>query len=515
MIEKIVLNVGSWIEKWARIQPEKIALISEDVSYSYLELNRRVNRLCNFFLDMGMVKGDRVAVLLRNCRQYIELFLALSKAGGILVPLNWRLALPETEFIVRDSSPRFIIFDEEFAGNAAMLRERLSVFKEVFCTSGESKRVGEVPDWAIEYESSIMAYPDSKPNIPWQTGAEDPHIIMYTSGTTGLPKGAILSHQKTFFNVLNAGIYFDLTSKDIAMIARPLFHSGGLIVEFAPILYKGGTAIIKKRFSPQQILEVVEKERVTVLELPATVYNIMLHECDISKYDLTSIKCFFTGGERIPVALLKAYAEKGIIISQIYGLTEVSTIFWLPASRAIEKMGSVGQPAFHGEVRVVDGKGKPVKAGEIGEIAVKGPIVMNGYWKRPDLTRQVMKGGWLHTGDLARFDEDGFAYIVDRKKDMFISGGENVYPAEVEKALLGHPAILDVAVVGVSDEKWGEVGKAFIVLRSGCSLQAEDVQTFLGDHLGRYKIPKYVEFIEKLPKTASGKIKKHILKQKR
>jgi len=512
MIEKIILNVGSWIEKWARIQPEKIALISEDVPYTYVDLNRRVNRLSNFLLDMGIEKGDRVAVLLRNCRQYIEIFLALSKIGGILVPLNWRLALPETEFIMRDSGPRFIIFDEEFIGNAAMLREKLPVFKEIFCTSGEGEKISEVPDWASEYESSIMKYPDTTPNIPWESGAEDPHIIMYTSGTTGLPKGAILSHQKTFFNVLNAGIYFDLTSHDIVMIARPLFHSGGLIVEFAPILYRGGTAIIKKRFSPQQILEVVEKERVTILELPATVYNNMLHECDIEKYDLSSVKCFFTGGERIPVALLRAYAEKGIIISQIYGLTEVSTIFWLPARRAIEKMGSVGQPAFHGEVRIVDGKGKPVKAGEIGEIAVKGPIVMNGYWKRPDLTRQVIKGGWLHTGDLAKFDEDGFAYIVDRKKDMFISGGENVYPAEVEKALFGHPAILDAAVVGVPDEKWGEVGKAYIVLKDGYSIGAEDVRAFLGEHLGRYKIPKYVEFMEKLPKTASGKIKKHVLK---
>ncbi|MBP1745668.1 MAG: long-chain fatty acid--CoA ligase [Deltaproteobacteria bacterium] len=512
MIEKIVLNVGSWIEKWARIHPEKIALISEDVPYSYLDLNRRVNRLSNFFLDMGMEKGDRVAVLLRNCRQYIEIFLALSKTGGILVPLNWRLALPETEFIVRDSSPRFIIFDEEFAGNAAMLRERISVFKEIFCTSGESKRTSEVPDWAIEYESSLMTYPDSSPYTAWESGGEDPHIIMYTSGTTGLPKGAILSHQKTFFNVLNAGIYFDLTSHDIAMIARPLFHSGGLIVEFAPILYRGGTAIVRKRFSAQQILEVVEKERVTILELPATVYNIMLHECDIARYDLTSVKCFFTGGERIPVALLKAYAEKGIIISQIYGLTEVSTIFWLPASRAMEKMGSVGQPAFHGEVRIVDGKGKPVKSGEIGEIAVKGPIVMNGYWKRPDLTRQVMKGGWLHTGDLARFDEDGFAYIVDRKKDMFISGGENVYPAEVEKALFGHPAILDAAVVGVPDDKWGEVGKAFIETKEGHSIAIDEIRSFLDDKLARYKIPQYIEFIKKLPKTASGKIKKNLLK---
>ena len=512
MIEKMVLNIGCWIEKWARIQPKKIALISEGVPYTYRNLNQRINRLSNFLLYMGMEKGDRVAVLLRNCRQYIEIFLALSKTGGILVPLNWRLALPETEFIVRDSSPRFIIFDEEFMGNAAMLREKLPVFKEIFCTSGENKRVCEVPTWAIDYESSIMTYPDSEPNIPWESGAQDPHIIMYTSGTTGLPKGAILSHQKTFFNVLNAGIYFDLTSHDIVMVARPMFHSGGLIVELAPILYRGGTVIVRKRFSPQEILETVENERVTVLELPATVYNIILNECDISKFDLSSVKCFFTGGERIPVALLKAYAEKGIIISQIYGLTEVSTIFWLPAGRAIEKMGSVGQPAFHGEVKIVDGKGKPVKAGEIGEIVVKGPIVMSGYWKRPDLTRQVMRGGWLQTGDLARFDEDGFAYIVDRKKDMFISGGENVYPAEVEKALFSHPSVLDAAVIGVTDKKWGEVGKAFIVPKEGCSISADEIRSFLEDKLARYKIPQHIEFIKKLPKTASGKIKKNLLK---
>jgi fatty-acyl-CoA synthase len=215
------------------------------------------------------------------------------------------------------------------------------------------------------------------------------------------------------------------------------------------------------------------------------------------------------------VPLLKDLKEKGLLISQIYGLTEASTLFWLPIERAEEKMGSVGSPVLHGDISIIDERGIPVLPGEIGEIIVRGPIVMNGYWKRPDLTKEVIKDGWLHTGDLARMDEEGFVYIVDRKKDMFISGGENVYPAEIEKALLAHPKILDVAVVSIPDEKWGEVGKAFIVLKEGQQLQYKEIASFLQDKLGKYKIPKNIECVEKLPKTASGKIKKRLLKDAR
>jgi fatty-acyl-CoA synthase len=269
---------------------------------------------------------------------------------------------------------------------------------------------------------------------------------------------------------------------------------------------------VKKRFRPHEILETIQKHRVTILELPATVYNFILEECEIDRYDLTSLKCCFTGGERVPVSLLKTLAEKGLIVSQIYGLTEASTLFWLPTGKAQEKVGSVGQPVFYSEVKVVDEHGKSVKIGEIGEIIVKGPIVMSGYWNSQDLTEEVIKDGWLHTGDLAKVDEEGFVYIVDRKKDMFISGGENVYPAEIEKVLFDHPKILDAAVVGVEDKRWGEVGKAYIVVKEGQSIKAEEIYEFLKDKLAKYKIPKYIEFTEKLPKTASGKIKKRLLK---
>jgi fatty-acyl-CoA synthase len=505
------INVGNWIRKWATIQPDKTALIEEGTQYSYRNLNRRINRLSNFLLGAGLKQGDRVAVLLRNCHEYIEIFFALSKIGGILVPLNWRLVLPELEFIIEDSGSRFIIFDGDFINNAITLQEKIPMDLAIVCTTEES-RIKSLPDWMVDYEAALDSCSDLEPQMAWPAGGEDAHILMYTSGTTGLPKGAMLSHRKTFFNVLNADIYFNLSRHDIAIIVRPMFHSGGLIVDMAPVLYKGGTIVIKRRFGFTEILETAEQYKVTILELPATVYNFMLEECDITQYELSTVKCCFTGGERVPIALLQSFAEKGITISQIYGLTEASTIFWLPIDKAIAKMGSVGQPVVHGEVSIVDGRGKNVNSGEIGEIIVRGPILMSGYWKRPDLTKKVIKDGWLYTGDLARMDEDGYVYIVDRKKNMFISGGENVYPAEVEKALFSHPAVLDVAVIGIPDKKWGEAGKAFIEPKEGQSITTDEIRAFLVDKLARYKIPQYIEFIGKLPKTASGKIKKNLLK---
>lgn len=511
--EERLINVGTWIERWSYIQPEKIAVYSNDIPYDYKTLNDRINKLANILVERNIKKGDRVAVLMHNCIQYVEIFFAVSRIGCILVPLNWRLAMPELEFIIKDSKSRMIIFEEEFTESMAKMRKKITVEHYISSCPVEDGHSRHSHYWIEDYESLMDKAKDESPDIPWQSGDDDTHIIMYTSGTTGVPKGAMLSHKKTFYNVLNANIYFDLTRKDVAIIARPLFHSGGLIVELAPVLYKGATAIIKRRFSPEDILKTIEEHRVTILELPATVYNFILHDCDISKYDISTVKCFFTGGERVPVSLLAAYAEKGIHISQIYGLTEASTLFWLPYDMAHKKMGSVGKPVFHADVRIVDEKNNPVPRGTVGEIIVRGPVVMNGYWGKPELTKKVIKDGWLYTGDLATMDEDGFVYIVDRKKDMFISGGENVYPAEVEKALLSHPDVHDAAVIGVEDEKWGEVGKAFIVLKQEKHTKEEDIYRFLNEKLARYKIPKYIVFVDKLPKTASGKIRKSLLKE--
>jgi len=503
-----LINIGDWIRKWSFLQPHKKALIFEDHPFTYQEINQRTNQLCHFLLERGIRKGDRVSVLLYNCHQYIEIFFALSKIGAILVPLNWRLAGPELEFIIKDSGSRMIIIEPEFEEVIASIRPHLNL------SNGDYISVGSpCPDWARDYEKGLLECSVQEPPLQFSVGDEDPHILMYTSGTTGIPKGAILSHRKTFYNALNADIFYNLTSKDIMIVSRPMFHSGGLLVEAAPILYKGGTLILKKRFRSHEILETIQKYRVTLLEMAATVYQFILQECDLNQYDLSSIRCYFTGGERVPKAILKEYYRKGMTLSQIFGQTEASTITFLSPDAAVLKIGSVGLPVFHGEVKIVDKSGKGVSAGEVGEIIIKGPTLMSGYWNRPDLTSETIRDGWLYTGDLARMDEEGYIYIVDREKDMYISGGENVYPAETEKLLHTHPKIFDAGIVGVPDEKWGEVGKAFIVLKPGEAMDNGEVFEFLKGKVAKYKIPKYVELIEELPKTASGKIQKFVLKE--
>jgi len=503
-----LINIGDWIKKWSFLQPNKRALIFEDHPFTYQEINLRTNQLCHFLLERGVQKGDRVSVLLYNCHQYIEIFFALSKIGAILVPLNWRLAGPELEFIIKDSGTRMIIFEPEFEEIITPIRPHLNISNGDFISVGSP-----CPDWANDYEKTLVDYPVHEPNLKTSVGDEDPHILMYTSGTTGIPKGAILSHRKTFFNALNADIFYSLTSKDTMIVSRPMFHSGGLLVEAAPILYKGGTLLLKKRFRSHEILDAVQKYRVTLLELPATLYQFILRECDLTQYDLSSIRSFFTGGERVPKAMLKEYYRKGITISQIFGQTEASTITFLSPDDAVLKIGSVGLPVFYGEVRIVDKTGKEVSPGEVGEIIIKGPTLMSGYWKQPELTAETIRDGWLYTGDLARTDEEGYVYIIDREKDMYISGGENVYPAEIEKVLHTHPKIFDAGIVGVPDEKWGEVGKAFIVLKPGEAMSNGEAFEFLKGKVAKYKIPKYVELIDELPKTASGKIQKFLLKE--
>jgi len=503
-----LINIGDWIKKWSFLQPHKRALIFEDRSFTYQEVNLRTNQLSHFLLEQGVQKGDRISVLLYNCHQYIEIFFALSKIGAILVPLNWRLAGPELEFIIKDSRSRMIIFEPEFVEVIASIRPHLNL------SDGDYISVGSpCPDWAKDYEKGLLKCPVQEPQLHVFVGDEDPHILMYTSGTTGIPKGAILSHRKTFFNALNADIFYNLTSKDIMIVSRPLFHSGGLLVEAAPVLYKGGTLILKKRFRSHEILETIQKYRVTLLEMAATVYQFILQECDLTQYDLSSIRCYFTGGERVPKVMLKEYYRKGITISQIFGQTEASTITFLSPDDAILKIGSVGLPVFHGEVRIVDKTGKDASRGEVGKIIIKGPTLMSGYWNRPDLTAETIRDGWLFTGDLARMDEEGYIYIVDREKDMYVSGGENVYPAEIEKILHTHPKIFNAGIVGVPDEKWGEVGKAFIVLKPGETMGNGEIFEFLKGKVAKYKIPKYAELIEELPKTASGKIQKFLLKE--
>lgn len=501
------MNIGDWIRKWSLLSPQKVAIIDDGHEISYKELNQRSNQVANFLLQKDLHKGDRVGVLLHNCHEYLEIYFALAKVGGILVPLNWRMAAPELSHILNDCGATFLFFGEDFLDTALYIRDNVEEVKDYFSLGQEDIL------WAENYQK-IQTYPSTEPTIFKEPDSEDPHIILYTSGTTGFPKGAVLSYRKTFFNALNANIFYGLTPLDIFLVSRPLFHSGGLLVDSTPALYKGATVIFKRRFSPQEYLETIEKYNVTIIETSATFLNFILKELDLSRYNLRLLKSCYTGGESVSTTMLKEYHNIGIPLSQIFGMTETSIVTWLSTSDAGRKIGSVGKPVLHGEVKILNPDMKQISPAEIGEIVVKGPILMSGYWNKPEVTREVMSNGWFYTGDLATIDDEGFIYIVDRQKDMFISGGENVYPAEVEKIVLTNPKILDVAVYGVPDEKWGEVGKASIILQENTEMSAPEVMEFLHGKIGKFKIPKYVEFVDKFPRTATGKIQKYLLAQR-
>lgn len=503
------MNVGEWIVKQNVVFPNKTAILFEERKITYNELNNRVNCLANALIANGIHKGDRVAALLYNCPEFLEIYFALAKIGAIFVPLNFRLAGQEIKYMLTDSESNFLIFDESFSEMIDSIHPNLSIDLKNYTVLGNSRLT-----WVKSYEEFIVEFPDREPAVTEEVRLEDPQMIMYTSGTTGIPKGALLSHHKTFYNTFNAVLYFNMTSKDIMLVVMPLFHSGGLNISLIPILYVGGTAVIQKSFDPEQTLSLLEKHRVTMSMMVPTMLNFMIKQGSMDRYNLSSLRTLLSGGEPISISLLKAYQGRNIPIRQVFGQTETSIQLWLSEEDAIKKTGSVGKPVFHSDVQVVNRSGKKVVPGEVGEIVLKGPTQMLGYWKDPKLTAETIKDGWLHTGDLATVDEEGFVYMIDREKDMYISGGENVYPAEIEKVYGSNPQILEAAVIGVPDEKWGEVGKALIVLKEGEKMTEEDAIEFLRGKLAKYKIPKYIEFTSEFPKTGSGKIKKSELRKK-
>ena len=389
------MNIGDWIRKWGEISPQKVAIIDDGHEFSYKELNQRCNQVANFLLQKGIGKGDRVVVLLYNCHEFIEIYFALAKVGAILVPLNWRMAPPEIAYILNDCEANFLFFCEDFLDTALHIKDNVEHVKNYISLEKE-----DIP-WADNYKK-IEACSFNEPTGFKEPDWEYPHIILYTSGTTGFPKGAVLSNRKTFFNALNANVFYRLTSIDIFLVSRPLFHSGGLLVDSTPALYKGATVIYKRRFSPQEYVESIEKYNVTIMETSATFLNFMLKECDLSQYNLRSLKSYYTGGERISTSMLQEYHNIGIPLSQIFGMTETSIVTWLSTDDAVRKIGSVGKPVLHGEVRIINRDMQHVGPREIGEIVVKGPILMSGYWNKPEITRELMRDGWFHTGDLAK-----------------------------------------------------------------------------------------------------------------
>ncbi len=513
-------NIGYIPYKRAVTSPQKTAVIYEDRPVSYRELNENVNRCAHFLMKKGIKKGDRVAVILLNSMEFLEIYFACAKLGIIFVPLNWRLAGPELEYQLNDSGSRMVVFHDSFLGSVDLIRTSLKVDRDKFIyLKSESKlppglELPRCPPWATDYQALVRDNPDDEvlPSCP--VTLDEPLAIVYTSGVTGNPKGAVVSHLQTYFKNFQVCVYVDGHEDDVVIAQMPLFHSGGLFIVSTPALCAGMTMVMRSGFDPNEFAEDIQRYRGSIVFALTTMWRLILETGRLDQIDVSSVRCVVGGGERTPPSLFEELAKRGLSMQQGFGQTENSAMMLMPKDDIHRKMGSIGKPGFFTEIWIASEDGRRLPPGEIGEIVAKGPTVMSGYWNRPEETEAVTKGGVLHTGDLGYMDEDGYFYIVDRLKDMYRSGGENVYPAEVEKILSTHPKISQVAVIGVPDGKWGEVGKGFIVPSGDGGITVEEIQEFLKGKIARYKYPATYHFLRELPLTATMKVKKSELKEK-
>jgi fatty-acyl-CoA synthase len=504
------MNIAWWVQRWSDLHPAKPAIIFQEKMITYSELHQRANRTACWLQSMGIEKGDRVALLLNNCPEFLDLYFACSRLGAIFVPLNFRSAPPEIDYFLSNSRPRLFIFGSDYADKIDQLTFKDSSPPIQLACIGPACG-GEV---AFDFLSETAIFDGKKPFLTRTLGPtdpEEPQVIMYTSGTTGLPKGAVLTHRKTFFNCLNADIFFKLHADDVMLVILPLFHSGGLFIQAAPTIYKGATLVIHPRFDPAAVYQDIERYKVTKFLGVPTVYKSLVKVPPEKRGDISSLKICAGGGEKTTPDLIRQCREAGLAFRQVMGQTETSILLWASEEDSFNKPGTVGRPVFHAEVSIVDKFGRTVKPGEIGEIVVRGSIMMKEYWQDPERTEETIKNGYLYTGDLARMDEEGFFYLVDRARDMYITGGENVYPAETERILKQHPGIDDIAVVGVPDETWGEIGHAFVILKSGKSVSAEQIIAFCKERLAAFKCPAKITFCEDFPRTSLGKVRKREL----
>lgn len=487
-------GITFWIEKRAQINPNRIACITDQEKLTYFEFNERIQQVAAFLKNKYKVeKGARIAILSQNNLEYMILLFAIAKLQCIAVPLNIRLNVKELSFQLNDSGTSILVYEQPFEEIAKDLQEELNL--------------------------SLINIQDLKGNHNFERILETdpidehaPYIICYTSGTTGKPKGAVLTQNNMFWNAINNTLAIDLTSMDRCIVLLPLFHIGGIGLFALPTLFVGGTIVIPGKFEPDKAVEMIEKYQVTVVMGVPSIHLAILHSTAFQKCKLNSVRWFYSGGAPCPKELIEAFSDKGYLFGQGFGMTETSpTIFMLSREDAQNKKGSIGKPVLFADVKLVDDSNNVVKKGEVGHLLIRGPIVMKEYWNRPDVTADSIKDGWFYSGDLAKVDEEGFYYIVGRKKEMIISGGENIYPLEIEQVINELPEVLEVAVVGIADPKWGEVPIAFITTNEGASIIEDDVKNYCLKNLAKYKVPKEVHFVKELPKNATGKIQKTIL----
>ncbi len=506
------MNWSYVAERNAKEYPEREALVFEGRRITYRSLNERVNAVAKGLLDFGVKKGDVVAIHLFNCPEYAELTFAINKVGGIWLPVNWRLTGNELVYILNHSQAKILISEMEFYKTVASIKDELSSVRQ-FVGVGK-----DVPPGWTSYNDIV------KRNL----GVEVPHAnvelndlqrLMYTSGTTAYPKGAMITYGNVYWKNMAHIITMKLSCDERCLITGPMYHVGGMDLPLTSVMYLGGaTAVILRRFVPVQILEAIQKEKITALFAAPAMLNVLFQEPTFENYDVSSLKIVIDGAEKIPLPVVDKFAQllPTTYLLDGYGLTEtVAGVSYMPLDRDImtRKAGAAGKPIIGVRIRIVDDNGRDVPQGSSGEIVLKGGQVFKGYWKSEEATAEAIRDGWFYTGDVGYFDEEGYLYIVDRKKDMIKSGGENIASAEVERVIYELPQIFETAVVGIPHPKWLEVPKAFIVLKEGQKLSEKDIIDHCTLRLAKYKVPKEIQFISALPRNPSGKVLKRELRK--
>jgi fatty-acyl-CoA synthase len=494
------VNLSRIVAHWAQFRPNGVAVHFAGEDITWAALLRRVDAATLRLASLGLNRGDRVAYLGYNHPEILALLFACARLGALLVPLNFRLAPAEHEDILAHAEASMLVVEPDFYASAGAIRTKLPLMQLIALR-------GTPPGW-FAWEGPLPGGFD--PKLPGTDA--DPVLIVYTSGTTGKPKGAVHTQSALLWNIVNATLYQDLTSRDHVLTVLPMFHVGGLCIQTLPALHAGATVTIHARFDPGLWLRDVATRRPThSLLVPATMKAVLAHP-DWARTDLSSLREMNTGSSTIPESLIAPFHARGIPVGQVYGSTETGPVsMYLRAEDAKRKAGSAGKAAMHAEIRLVGADGRDAAPGEVGEIWVRAPNLMSGYWKDPD--NPAFRDGWFRSGDLARVDGEGYYWVVGRSKDMIISGGENVYPAELENILADCPDVLEAAVVGVPDPQWGEAVVAAVVRRPGSALDEAGVMRLFDGRIARYKQPRRVAFVDALPKSAIGKVQKFEVKK--